>query len=395
VNRDEFLKLVLNPNAISQTHLSQLEELAGLYPYSPLLHFLIAKAHRNFSTPQASTKIQKAALYPLHREAPKSLLHFKAALISDNPVTSSQAAVFPTQPNPSPFELAGLEEEADKEALAPQPQISFQETPLPEGLSTSAQEAESPASPSFFSVLSRSEEIPKAEIPFSDPPLKEAIASVEDSQPQILSSDEVLRNSIYQALELMAAQRKKLGELVTPVKPNPPVDQPAEQIPTEKRVQDDHTSHPTEKRVQDDHTSHFVLQRLLEEKSVKGKLKEEEEPPLKVGYLNQEGDEWETLIKRLRKDKEKNLIERFIEIQPRINTPSFPGQEEQRLDLSEKSTKLSEDIISESLANILLKQGKFEKALDMFEKLRLKNPQKNSYFAARIEEIKKQFSPSN
>jgi tetratricopeptide (TPR) repeat protein len=47
-------------------------------------------------------------------------------------------------------------------------------------------------------------------------------------------------------------------------------------------------------------------------------------------------------------------------------------------------------LASESLANIYHKQGKYEQALDMYRKLSLRNPQKNAYFAAKIEEILKE-----
>jgi hypothetical protein len=49
-----------------------------------------------------------------------------------------------------------------------------------------------------------------------------------------------------------------------------------------------------------------------------------------------------------------------------------------------------EDLASESLAEVLQKQGKLDKAIDMYKKLSLLNPQKKAYFAAKIEQINKQ-----
>jgi predicted Zn-dependent protease len=48
-----------------------------------------------------------------------------------------------------------------------------------------------------------------------------------------------------------------------------------------------------------------------------------------------------------------------------------------------------EHIVSETLADILIRQGKREKAIDVFRKLIWKFPQKKAYFAARIEELTK------
>jgi len=49
-----------------------------------------------------------------------------------------------------------------------------------------------------------------------------------------------------------------------------------------------------------------------------------------------------------------------------------------------------EDLISESLADVYVKQQKYGKAIDMYLKLSLRNPEKNAYFAHKIEEILKE-----
>lgn len=53
----------------------------------------------------------------------------------------------------------------------------------------------------------------------------------------------------------------------------------------------------------------------------------------------------------------------------------------------EKSDTESDDLITETLANIYLQQKNYEKALDAFQKLSLKYPEKSIYFASRIKEI--------
>lgn len=49
-----------------------------------------------------------------------------------------------------------------------------------------------------------------------------------------------------------------------------------------------------------------------------------------------------------------------------------------------------DDLVSESLAEIHHKQGRYDKAIDMYRKLSLRNPQKKVYFARKIEEILKE-----
>lgn len=55
--------------------------------------------------------------------------------------------------------------------------------------------------------------------------------------------------------------------------------------------------------------------------------------------------------------------------------------------LAEKSNK-EEEILTESMAEAFSAQGKQQKALEIYEKLSLLNPDKSAYFAAKIESLK-------
>lgn len=58
-------------------------------------------------------------------------------------------------------------------------------------------------------------------------------------------------------------------------------------------------------------------------------------------------------------------------------------------DKVKQSVSENEDLLTETLASIYIKQKHFHKAINIFEKLRLKYPEKNTYFAARISELEK------
>ncbi|MDJ1472954.1 tetratricopeptide repeat protein [Cytophagaceae bacterium DM2B3-1] len=115
---------------------------------------------------------------------------------------------------------------------------------------------------------------------------------------------------------------------------------------------------------------------------------DEETPALQLGRLNEDEAVVERFSQRLKKSVQRDIIDSFIKSEPRISTLNL-GEKDAFTDrdLSEKSTRPPE-IISENLANILIKQGKIDKAIEMYEKLILKFPQKKSYFASRIEDLK-------
>ncbi len=86
------------------------------------------------------------------------------------------------------------------------------------------------------------------------------------------------------------------------------------------------------------------------------------------------------------KRSDTELIESFIENQPSItkgNVDFFDPSE-----AAKKSLEFNTGIISETLAKIHLKQGNISEAIKIYQQLSLKYPEKSSYFANQIKNIK-------
>jgi hypothetical protein len=83
------------------------------------------------------------------------------------------------------------------------------------------------------------------------------------------------------------------------------------------------------------------------------------------------------------------IIDQFIKSKPVIMPPQADAGETKDMSESIKSGEFSDNIVSETLVEILLKQGKKDKAIEVLKKLIWKFPQKKTYFAARIDDLKK------
>lgn len=84
--------------------------------------------------------------------------------------------------------------------------------------------------------------------------------------------------------------------------------------------------------------------------------------------------------------KKIDIIDRFIELNPKIS----PVKEMNFTPLNvSKSTEEPTHLMTETLAKVYLEQKKFSKAIQAYDILILKYPEKSSFFANRIKEIKK------
>lgn len=95
----------------------------------------------------------------------------------------------------------------------------------------------------------------------------------------------------------------------------------------------------------------------------------------------------EEFPKEKKVDRRGSLIDTFIKTQPRIVPKEI--NEQPSADFSTGSSTVNNEVLTDTLAKIYIKQGLYEKAITAYEKLSLKYPEKNSYFASQIQNIKK------
>ena len=89
-----------------------------------------------------------------------------------------------------------------------------------------------------------------------------------------------------------------------------------------------------------------------------------------------------------KKKEQIDLIKAFSKKDIKLATIKEIEANQNNENLAESSTKLHDNLLSESFAKILIKQGKKGVAKQIYEKLILKFPEKRAYFADLIEKLK-------
>ncbi|GAB4041371.1 hypothetical protein [Spirosoma jeollabukense] len=91
----------------------------------------------------------------------------------------------------------------------------------------------------------------------------------------------------------------------------------------------------------------------------------------------------------IERQRQFDLIDSFIRKEPRISpVRTKPDEQLEQEDLTKRTIAAAGGgLVTESFAKILEKQGKIDKACEIYRKLMVKNPEKKTYFAAKISEL--------
>jgi hypothetical protein len=292
-----FIGILKKPHRLANTGLTELIELGNQYPYTSIIHTLIAKKSEQESPEDFDSYLAKAAIYSLDRKKLHYIINSVAEVSSVDTIDETEETVV-------------LE--------TPQPEIA---APLSETIETNVTEN---------NTINIADEI----IPI-----------------------EISADSLIQQIETAEAEKK------------------------DKKKKKEKKKHKEE---EDAFTEITVDTRLsfLEWLKYINKYRKPPEKELETHYaaaqyeaeiIQEEPEEAEitaplpSIWKKVSNEKAEVIIS----------------------DLAERSIKKDESTITETFAKILELQKKYAQAIDAYEKLSLKYPEKNAFFALRIDELKK------
>ena len=142
------------------------------------------------------------------------------------------------------------------------------------------------------------------------------------------------------------------------------------------------------RKVQSGKPKKNVSKNIIKEKNIVQNIKNENPSPKTLKF-----SEWASYLNSKKASSKKNnnlhnfqLIDDFLKSTER----KIPDKDiKNKEDLSEKSWSSNYELMTETLAKVFVKQKKFKKAIEAYQILGLKYPEKNSLFANQIKEIKK------
>ena len=332
------------------------------FPYCQSAYILMAKQAAETGSMLADQKLKKAAAYTLDRKNLKHLLSGKKSLL---PVPLEQTPLEIVPVEKMPLEVLPVRTETILPEIIEEKNVSETKAELPE---------EKPAIKEALSDQQRDQIIEE---------LKENLKKLHDRKIKAawedLPEETILANNEVKT-ESVESVTIETPESIVPVVSENKV------LPKEEDIEN-----PTEQPVVISEmpgalnfNTYFTPIRT---EDVVVELKETEaDPDLLLEYLD--FLEEKRGVFRKNKKKENAIIDKIIKEDPTIPKLDINNLPDNSVDLSSKSSTISKEPVSENFAKILALQGKKDKAIEIYEQLILKNPEKKPYFEALIEKLK-------
>lgn len=371
MNKSDFLNLMVGNAPADRQVLAELSELVNIYPYFQTAHLLLLKGLKENSDIRFENQLRNSAIHIADREVLFNLLQIAPSIIEKEvPAIQPETAVIPAQP--------GQPEQSEPE---------LQAAAAPE------QEEIYVAPPADEPVIEITESIPETvvgDLASDGVPSDEPVVELTESAPEPVEGD--LAQTV---LESALNSQDFIDEIERDSRPRPAKDTPDSMANILERT----VVGTIDPEMEDTDLDGPLFMPVGVEES---DMEEEEEdvffmdpgfsftPP---GESDEEdieiAEEEEPAVPESEQKRkvQAELIDRFIMTNPRIvphaEKPSVPNE-----DLSKPFTEEQGGFVTETLARIYVTQGYYSKAIDIYEKLSLKFPEKSDYFAAQIEKIR-------
>jgi hypothetical protein len=380
-------------SSIDECGLQEIRTLAERYPYFAPAQFLLLEKLKRTGSEEYQVQSQKAVLYyhnPIEFEQFISSDRFYTELdLEDSFVQPSPPETIEDSPGMPGDDIItrtviveediAAEEEEEIPPPAPRPEVMSEDMAIAEGIIHP--EA---AEPEFVKPLSMNAS------PVEEDTMEEETGTVTETgedteetipratEPEVMSEDMAIAEDIIHpeatepepeeapSMKAVPVEDEQTSPAEKPLTETPSTPLPSPSTPSPEIPSPSNPS-PEGLTFEPFHTVDYFASQGI-------KLSQEEAGSGKFGKQLKSFTEWLRTMKRLPP--------------PEISARLDRSSEKTVQNLAEGSVH-DADIVTEAMAEVWIKQGKPEKALEVYNKLSLLNPSKKAYFAAKIDNLKR------
>jgi tetratricopeptide (TPR) repeat protein len=354
MTKEQFIQLLRKPATINLNLVSELEDITERFPYYQNAHLLLAKQYQGHENIRFESYLRKASAY-----APDRTVLYR--LIKEE--------------IPEVIHMEAVQEKV-QEPVAEMESVHVQQVENTAADTTEKEPIES--TPILHIVKEEAENISENTV---DPRaiIEQRLRELNGEKNEVIATPSKAED---QKEQLISAEPPAPETVVQTPEVTGPIN--IETLYQQRQEKAESTSGNEPKPVKKEPGTHSFSE-WLQLKRV---------PVVPVEKINElKPEEVQPTIEPVVPKKEKvtdHIIERFIQSEPRI----VPAKSEfySPGNMARKSLVEHEDLISETLARIYAQQGNLRKAIETYERLKLKIPEKSTYFAALIKELEQKGS---
>jgi hypothetical protein len=415
MNKQRFIELLRTPENHQASDVSAVESLMEQYPYCQVAHVLMAKITHDAGSMNATKSARRAALYTSDRSKLKALLDKKITNLFEKPATFVVEQPKAFQPKVEVIETRIITPELEKtESLVTA-------TPIEGNPVTVQHKADTNVDAFIQSLQERLEQLSALKAKAAGKVVHRDIVEevIAHNIPDVVQETTIVSETTTE-LE----NKIDKSEEAKPIVPDITPEDKRKQIPQlpgfdihkgnasndvldvilgfDNRVKDyfdleSMTNAAGEKIEVNENdkvdstppaSPDYRIPFTIKDWSIENSRLEEDSTNLLLNYLEYLKEERQ---KKKRPDKKRaqKIIDKFIQDDPSIppmrSTGSLPQIPDNQDD--EESAALDLTFATETMGKILARQGKIKEAIQVYEALRLKYPEKSAYFADLIKKL--------